>query len=106
RAYRVQALACLLCSRMNLNGNGSGSSAPIILVSPDMRPSVMGVARSLAGAGLLERFVTTLAFDPGSVSSSLIKRKLQRFVKTRSVPSYLNVQVETFPTGEITRILA
>ena len=93
---------------MSLNGNGSASNAPIILVSPDMRPSVMGVARSLAGAGLLERFVTTLAFDSSSfgVSGQIIGKKLQRFVRTRSVPSYLKVPVETFGRGEITRILA
>jgi hypothetical protein len=39
--------------------------APVILVSADMRPSVMGVARSLIQARLLQRSVTTVATGDG-----------------------------------------
>ena len=93
---------------MNDQGKDGQSSAPIILVSPDMRPSVMGVAQSLVQAGLLERFITTLAFNGHSngSGSGRIRSKLHRMAKTRTVPSYLNVPIETFPLGEIMRLAA
>ena len=82
-------------------------SAPIILVSPDMRPSVMGVARSLAEAGMLQRFVTTVAVgndsDPALFSylPEQLRRRLRSKFSGRAIPDFLNVPVETFPTREM-----
>ena len=82
-------------------------SAPIILVSPDMRPSVMGVARSLAEAGLLQRFVTTVAVGNGSDPAFFsylpdqLRRRLRSKFSGRTIPDFLNVPVETYPTREM-----
>ncbi|HKO42646.1 MAG TPA: glycosyltransferase family 4 protein [Pyrinomonadaceae bacterium] len=82
-------------------------TAPIILVSPDMRPSVMGVARSLVGAGLLQRFVTTVAVgngnDPGLLTylPEQLQKTLRSKLSGRTIPDYLNVPVETFPSREM-----
>jgi len=72
-----------------------------------MRPSVMGVARSLTQSGLLQRFVTTVAVGNDSdpvVFSYLpdrLRTKLQSQFKRREVPAFLNVPVETYPTHEL-----
>ena len=85
-------------------------NAPIILVSPDMRPSVMGVARSLAGAGLLQRFVTTVAVGNGNDPAlfTYLPEQLQKTLRSklsgRTIPDYLNVPVETFPSREIVNL--
>lgn len=82
-------------------------TAPIILVSPDMRPSVMGVARSLADAGLLQRFVTTVAVGNGSHPAAFsylpapLRKRVQAKFRGREIPSFLKVPVETFPAREL-----
>ena len=75
-----------------------------------MRPSVMGVAQSLAGAGLLQRFVTTVAVGNGSDPAlfSYLPGQLQKLLRARlsgrTVPDNLNVPVETFPSREIVNL--
>src|SRR5687767_7000710 len=82
-------------------------TAPIILVSPDMRPSVIGVARSLVEAGLLQRFVTTVAVGNGSDPKlfsylpAQLRRRLRSTFSGRAIPNFLNVPVETFPMREM-----
>src|SRR6266478_3497663 len=89
-----------------------GIRKPVILVSPDMRASVMGVAKSLIRENLLDRFVTTIAVNSsnGSRRSSGIKKifhdRLSGLARTRNIPAYLDIPVETFPLGEATRIAA
>lgn len=82
-------------------------TAAIILVSPDMRPSVMGVARSLADAGLLQRFVTTVAVGTGNDAALFtylpeqLQKALRARLRGRTIPDYLDVPVETFPSREV-----
>jgi glycosyltransferase involved in cell wall biosynthesis len=80
---------------------------PIVLVSPDMRPSVMGVARSLTEAGLLQRFVTTVAVGNGGHPTAIsylpapLRKKVQAKFIGRQIPDFLKVPVETFPSREL-----
>ena len=57
--------------------------APIVVATPDMRDSTMGIVRSLSEAGLLRTCVTTLAVTrdsrlltwlPNSIGSGLLAR--------------------------------
>jgi glycosyltransferase involved in cell wall biosynthesis len=86
-------------------------TAPIILVSPDMRPSVMGVARSLAEVELLQRFVTTVAVGNGSDPALLsylpdqIRRAVRSKLSGRTIPEFMDVPVETFPTREMVNLI-
>jgi len=90
-----------------LNRSLKASTAPIILVSPDMRPSVMGVARSLAEANLLQRFVTTVAVGNGSHSAAFsylpapLRKRVRAKFSGREIPGFLKVPVETFPSREL-----
>src|SRR5205814_7477757 len=72
-----------------------------------MRPSVMGVARSLTEAGLLQRFVTTVAVGNGNHPAAFsylpapLRKKVQAKFSGREIPSFLKVPVETFPSREL-----
>src|SRR5262245_56521859 len=85
---------------------------PVILVSPDMRPSVMGVARSLTEANLLQRFVTTVATGDGYGPAAFkflprtLRDKLAGQLKRREVPGFLEVPVETVQLSEIVNLVA
>lgn len=63
-------------------------------------------------AGLLERFVTTVAFNRSSGHgtsnswASGISGRLRRHTRGREIPDFLNVPVETFPVRELIRLAA
>jgi glycosyltransferase involved in cell wall biosynthesis len=88
----------------------SPSEPPIVLASPDLRPSTLSVARSLVQAGLLRQFVTTLAVSPPSERGwweRLAWRCLgrsQRLLGTRQVPEWLSGYVERYPVRELVRV--
>jgi len=74
---------------------------PIVLASPDLRPSVLAVAKALLDSGLLRKYVTTLA-----ASGSVARRwKLSRVLRSRQIPDWLEGRVETIPQREIVRYL-
>ncbi len=86
--------------------------SPVILVSPDMRPSVMGVARSLIQAKLLQRFVTTVATGDGYAPAAFkflprtLRDKLEEQLKRREVPEFLEAPVETVQFSEMINLAA
>ena len=77
-----------------------------------MRPSVMGVARSLSQANLLQRFVTTVATGNGHDPAAFkllprgIRKKLNGQLKRREVPAFLNVPIETVEFPELINLAA
>src|SRR6185295_774360 len=77
-----------------------------------MRPSVMGVARSLANAGLLERFVTTVATGNGHDPAALkylpkgLRNRLGDQLKRREVPGFLDVPIDTVEFPEMVNLAA
>src|SRR5436309_2003088 len=85
---------------------------PVVLVSPDLRDSVLGVAHSLVRAGLLRRFVTTLAVAPPARRGPLAQLlgKLGGGVRgsaaARQVPDWLAGRVRTYPMREFVRVAA
>lgn len=93
-------------ARSNHNGR------PVVLVSPDVRPSVLGVARSLMQAGLLRRYVTTLAVSPDG-HRGLLGRLIAHFaqvtrlsVEARQAPEWLAPLLELHPARELVRQVA
>jgi glycosyltransferase involved in cell wall biosynthesis len=85
---------------------------PVVLVTPDLRPSILGVAQSLEDAGLLRRLVTTLAVDQagnGDWLTRLVRRfggRFQSALASRQVPAWLGGRVETYPARETLRVAA
>jgi glycosyltransferase involved in cell wall biosynthesis len=84
------------------------AARPVILVSPDLRASVLGVARSLVDAGLLRRFVTTLALAPSGDSGPLGRLFLRTLRKSasRQTPAWMAGQVHAYPAREVVRLAA
>lgn len=85
---------------------------PVVLASPDLRPSVLGVARSLVDAGLLRRFVTTLAVFPPEERSAMtrlafhVRPALDRALAARQAPTWLQGRLQVFPLREVVRLAA
>jgi glycosyltransferase involved in cell wall biosynthesis len=71
-------------------------SEPVLLVSPDLRPSVLGVARALQHGALLRGFVTGMALPTGAVrvAERLRLKALPAAFRSRVLPSWLEVPTE------------
>lgn len=77
-----------------------------------MRPSVMGVARSLVAANVLQRFITTVATGNGNEPTGFrylpqaVRSKLNDQLKRRQVPDFLRVPIETVQFPEMINLAA
>lgn len=71
-------------------------SEPVLLVAPDLRPSVLGVARALQRDRLLRGFVTGIALPAGvaRVAGRLGLDQLPAAFRSRVVPPWLEVPTD------------
>lgn len=77
---------------------------PILLVSPDVRSSVMGVAKSLETANFLGGFVTTFATK--NMSSGGLDGLLKKVFRGRQIPEWLWSKTHLHSFREVIRIFS
>jgi glycosyltransferase involved in cell wall biosynthesis len=85
----------------------------MLIFHPSVAPFVQQAARALLEAGELDRFITTLRYDPRSVGQRLACRVGQTFgfdlatqLKRRTITELPSARVESHPWGEIARLLS
>lgn len=83
-------------------------SEPVLLVCPDLRPSVLGVARALQTRGWLRGLVTGLALPQGAARACerLGMRAAVRAFRSRVVPGWLDAPVSLVWEQELLQQLA
>lgn len=83
---------------------------PSVLVSsPDLRPSLLGILHGLVEHDLLCRLVTTIAFAPRGCVVQLgrgLPRRWSRGLDRRVLPEFLYSRVDCLPGREAVRLLA
>lgn len=84
----------------------------ILVSSPDLRPSLIGILEDLSKASLLEKLATTVGINPDSLMgrslqavSTFLPRHWAGGIRRRFLPDFLKAKVETFYFRELLRLV-
>lgn len=77
----------------------------ITVSHPTGNQNVRGLLRAYAGAGLLDRFFTTLAFPPAGLLPSILPAGLVREISRRAFPEVPQAKISTAGAREAVRLL-
>jgi glycosyltransferase involved in cell wall biosynthesis len=85
-------------------------TGPILVSTPDLRPSLLSVLHGLAERKLIGRVATTISINPAIIGSVArlpwVGPRLAPLLRRREVPAFLDGIVDNIWTGELARNLA